>query len=343
MGERSLPRRIWDGFAGQFDWSGSWRLDIAGHADRLAALARTADLDDEGRAEVERTLTGVRETAAAWPGPVDWITGRSLTAWTRLRAAEVQILMALPSDRLKGWLPYVLSVCRRFLPAQDTQLLAVETAYAALATKELLDDGDRALLGAALTESYALRNADHERTRRFRNALSGGIVVITVLMLAIIAVAMRWPESLSLCTVAADSASLKRPICPATDGTVPDSLDLPLVALLGLLGAALAVARPLANQQQQQRYSLAIPLFLLKLPIGAATAVAGLWALNSNFVPGVAEIDARPAMFFWAVVLGYGQQLLTRILDSRAAALDEPAPAATVPLPPTPVDPPSHS
>ncbi|GAB3664599.1 hypothetical protein GCM10027589_28760 [Actinocorallia lasiicapitis] len=332
MAEQGVLARIRRGFAGQLSWSGSWRGELNAQAERLTTLARAADLDDTGRAEVASALDAARRACREWPGPTDWITGRSRIAWVRLHAAETQILCALPDDTLRGWLPYILAVCRRFLPAKDTQLLAVEAAYPELATAERLTAADRALLGSALTRAYDLRNSDHERSRRFRNALIGGVIVITGLMLTIILVAGEWPDSLSLCTVPGPEDG--RSICPSSDSSRPARGDLPLIALLGVLGAALAVARPLSDHRQQQRYSLAIPLFLLKLPIGAATAVAGLWALNSNFVPGVASIDSRPAMFFWAVVLGYGQQLLTRILDNRAATLDEPAVAPAAPVPP---------
>ena len=65
-------------------------------------------------------------------------------------------------------------------------------------------------------------------------------------------------------------------------------------------------------------YSLPVALAALKLPTGALTALLGLLLLRGQFIPGFSALDFPAQVLAWAVVLGYAQQLLTRILDQRA-------------------------
>ena len=57
---------------------------------------------------------------------------------------------------------------------------------------------------------------------------------------------------------------------------------------------------------------------VLKLPVGALTAVLGLVLMSGEFVPGLSALDSSAQILAWAVVFGYAQQLFTRLVDQQA-------------------------
>ncbi len=96
-------------------------------------------------------------------------------------------------------------------------------------------------------------------------------------------------------------------------------LDVALVAFVGLLAAGLSAATSLRQiRGTSTPYSLPVALALLKLPAGALTAVLGLLLMRGEFIPGLSALDSSAQILAWAVLLGYGQQLLTRYVDQRA-------------------------
>ena len=68
-------------------------------------------------------------------------------------------------------------------------------------------------------------------------------------------------------------------------------------------------------------YSLAVALALVKIPLGALTAVLGLVLMSGGFVPGLSALDTSAQILAWALVFGFSQQLLTRLVDQRAESL----------------------
>ena len=54
---------------------------------------------------------------------------------------------------------------------------------------------------------------------------------------------------------------------------------------------------------------------------GALVAVAGVLLLTGNFVPGFSVIDQQSQILAYAFVLGFAQQLFTKMLDNRAERL----------------------
>ena len=94
--------------------------------------------------------------------------------------------------------------------------------------------------------------------------------------------------------------------------------------LVGLIAASVAAAAALRNiKGTSTPYSLPVALAVLKLPTGALTAVLGLLLMRGNFVPGLTALDSSAQIIAWAVVFGYAQQLLTRMVDQQAHSVLE--------------------
>jgi hypothetical protein len=113
--------------------------------------------------------------------------------------------------------------------------------------------------------------------------------------------------------------------------------DVALVELVGTVGAALAAAATLRGiGGTSTPYHLLVALALLKLPAGAMTAVLGLLLIQGGFIPGFTSLATSAQILAWAIVFGYGQQLITRYVDERAQALLARAGPVTTPRPSLP-------
>src|SRR4029077_11272616 len=92
--------------------------------------------------------------------------------------------------------------------------------------------------------------------------------------------------------------------------------DIFLVELIGMTAAAVAAAAALRNiRGSSEPYGVPIALAVLKLPTGALTAMLGLLLMRGGFVPGLSALDTSAQILAWAIVFGYAQQLLTRMVD----------------------------
>nr|BFE80240.1 hypothetical protein GCM10020093_028410 [Planobispora longispora] len=98
-----------------------------------------------------------------------------------------------------------------------------------------------------------------------------------------------------------------------------DRLDLLTIEFAGLIAAAISAALALKNLRGSSvPFGLPIALALLKLPMGALTALVGLVLMRGEFVPGLSALDSSAQILAWAVLFGYAQQLFTRFVDQRA-------------------------
>jgi hypothetical protein len=123
-------------------------------------------------------------------------------------------------------------------------------------------------------------------------------------------------------TDAAAGAGAAPTICPSGDGKQPSPDDVMIVAGLGLLGSAAAAAFSIRGIQGiPTPYDVPVALAFFKLPLGAFTAVTGLLLLGGNFVPGLSELDSQRQILAYALVFGYAQQLVSRLVDDRARTI----------------------
>jgi len=100
--------------------------------------------------------------------------------------------------------------------------------------------------------------------------------------------------------------------------------DIALIETIGLIAAIVASVVGLRKVRGTSTpYSLAVALALIKIPLGALAAVLGLLLMAGGFVPGLSALDTPAQILAWALVFGFSQQLLTRLVDQRANTLLE--------------------
>jgi hypothetical protein len=97
---------------------------------------------------------------------------------------------------------------------------------------------------------------------------------------------------------------------------------------LGLLGGAIAAAFAIRNLRGTTiPYDVPLALAFLKVPIGALTAVAGILLLGGGFVPGLSGLDSQRQILAYALLLGYAQQVATKLIDRQAQTLMDAVPS----------------
>jgi hypothetical protein len=199
-----------------------------------------------------------------------------------------------------------------------------------------------------MKDSLAAMDAQHGQLRSFRNIVLRAALLVAALVVATLVVVSIWPHVMPLCfPLERDSVPVEGLFnCPTRAATRgPSGGDVWVVALLGLLGGSLAASISIRNLKGTTTpYDVPVALALLKVPLGAFTAILALVALRAEFVPGLSALDSQEQILAYALVLGFAQQLFTRLLDQRAQTLLNHLPskdAADEPPRPPPTTPPT--
>jgi hypothetical protein len=179
----------------------------------------------------------------------------------------------------------------------------------------------RILLSKVVQIGHEATDWLHSRVRVFRNI----VLVTTVLLALFVSIVVLWvathPDTVPLCVTSPGAR-----ICP-NGSRDPASSDVWVVALLGLLGGALAAVVSVRKiKYTSAPYNVAVALALLKFPAGTLTALAGLIAIAGGLVPGLTGLTA-PQILAYALMFGYAQQLLTGLIDKQARSLLDSVPS----------------
>lgn len=256
-----------------------------------------------------------------------WASGAAIERTeSNIDAAEADVLRLAPLPFVQGQLPSVVASTRQHLPSDDPRRQRVEE-LAREAVNGDLKPADRGPIVAAARAAGSAGRREVMRVRSFRNVLIVAAVLLTVAAAGLAVLGATSPTAMPLCFTP-DS----KVVCPMGESSragaadVDDVVrrtttgwDVPLVALIGLIAAAVAAAAGLRHiRGTSTPYSLPVALAVLKLPTGALTAVLGVLLLRGQFVPGLSDLDSSAQILAWAVVFGYAQELFTRLVDRQA-------------------------
>jgi hypothetical protein len=339
----------------------------------LAAARRAAGVEEDGQTPIRFARRDL--LVNAW-------TGASVEgAFVNLHAAEVVLANLYDEQDIDSRVPDVLARMRTCMAADDERRIKAEMLFGEQANgrppsptgRQWRRNGRsnghhptqgrfarrgangggpdelarrRAGLRDAMRVSYDAADELHTRVRSFRNVLIVSAVVLSMLVLAVCAVGIRWPKAIPLCFQPSFTASGAPPqpitveqissfACPSSTGrAMPRSGDVPIVALMGLLGGALSATFGIQKLRGTSTpYAIPVALSSMKLPAGALTAIVGLVLVHGEFVPGLSELDSQGQILAYAVVLGVAQHLFTRFVDRRAETVLNSLPSKDGPTP----------
>lgn len=262
----------------------------------------------------------------------NWWRGTLVEAsFQNLHAAEALLAGIYPPETVWAEIPEAVGRVESVLNRDDPRLASAEVL---LKTRDTVLDApptDLARMREDLRKTVEVglngADAEHTRLRSFRNAVLGGTVVLSVLLVAFIGFVWANPNDVSFCF----ESDTGDPICP-TGGDGPQRDDVLVIALLGMLGGLFSGIIAIRNMQGTSvAYDVPQALAWLKPPLGALSAVGGLLVIRGQFVPGLSNLDTSDQILAYAFTLGAAQQLLVRMVDRQAQELLGAAPSKASP------------
>lgn len=272
-------------------------------------VGRFKDLAQKFLASARGAAERTGNLAAGW-------TGADVErAWVCTHAAEVAIVRGSTLSQVSAALPSLVADCAAILP-EDPRVVALKKFSDA---GKVVDEEHQVLLADTLESVYATSDAQHVRVRSFRNVLLGATVLLGALVLLVGIIATRAPSAFAVCGSSASAGTVST-ACP-TGGKVASGGDVFLIELLGLLAASLTGATAIRKLSGTSTpYAVPLVSLALKLPIGALTALFGLYFLRAGFGPTITSLS-QAQVCAYAVVFGAAQQLFMQFVDKQAKSV----------------------
>ncbi len=317
-----------------------WAQDVKVSADMLQArlnalvAARTETSGAEAALEKgARELLEASRNAALrrdpLPGRVsNWWRGTLVeAAYQNLHAAECLMAGLYDTDDVEAEIPEAVARVESGLERDDPRRIAA---------LELLEDTPRdprrrTKLRKAIEVGFNAADSEYSRLRSFRNAVVGSALTLIVLLVIFISFVATNPADVPFCFTPGG----KQPVCPS-GGQTPTGHDILAIALLGVLGGLLSTIVSIRNMHGTSlAYDVPQALALLKIPLGALSAIGGLLVIRGDFIPGFSDLDSQQQILAYAFAFGVAQQLLIGLIDKRARSLLQSAPgkSSTSPRP----------
>ena len=320
-----------------------WREHTRARVTELKGLMewvlQQPDRKNHGDDEMAQAITDHLDAAYTAAATKSRVMDKVMDAWTgaavaraqaHLDLARAQLLEIAPATYIRGQLPSLAAYVHAHLDHSDRQCIRIQLLLDRL-PGEPLRESERTEIVSAFRDAATEARNEVTRVRSFRN-----ILLIMSIVLAIAAGGMAFLGSVNPRLVRVCFTPNSSIICPTqqtavagprtgvTEETVAGPLDLAIVELLGLLGAAVAAAASLRKVRGTSTpYSLPLALAVLKLPTGALTALLGLVLMRGEFVPGLTDLDTQGQILGWAIVFGSAQHLVTRVVDQKAQTVLE--------------------
>lgn len=308
-------------------WAQDVKVDVDIFRARLSAIrTRLVPLtapQEATVAHVEKLLQQA-EDAANGEDPrflrlLSWWRGSLIeAAYLNLHAAESEIVPLYNNFEIEAEFPESVARVEASLNRDDPRRVWARFGF----EEGQPIERQHALLRKLIEVGHNAVDRQHTRLRSFRNIVVMTAMLLGFLVLGFIGIVAVDPTAVPLCFSPNDVV-----VCPAgeagPDNTiVPSAQDVLVVALLGLLGGALAAAVSIRNLKGTSTpYDIPVALAWLKVSAGALTAIGAIIAIRGNFIPGLSELDSQEQILAYALVFGYSQQLLTGLIDRRASEL----------------------
>jgi hypothetical protein len=189
----------------------------------------------------------------------------------------------------------------------------------------------RAMLRRLVEDGYEVSDRQHARLRSFRNIVLVAVGLTSLVIAVTVLLVWNDPRVVSMCFPSADNPHLLS--CPsAARATGPQSEDILVVALAGLVGGVFGAVVNIRNLRgTSASYDVPVALAVLKLPLGALTAIVGIVLVHGGFIPGLSNLDTQDQIIAYALLFGVAQQAFSRLLDQKAQDLLDGLPTRETP------------
>jgi hypothetical protein len=239
------------------------------------------------------------------------------SAYQNLHAAEALIAKLYDSHAVEAEVPEAVARVEAGLDRDDPRRLAALQLLGGNPN----DPGRGATLSKIIEIGFAATDADHTRLRNFRNAVVGSTALLAVFLAAFTWFVVKNPGDVPFCF----TPDVAR-VCPSGSST-PSWHDIAAISLLGMLGGVLSAIVSIRGLQGTSiAYDVPQALALLRVPLGALSAIGGILIIRGEFIPGLTSLDTQDQILAYAFVFGFAQQLLVGLIDKQAQILLNDAP-----------------
>jgi hypothetical protein len=219
-----------------------------------------------------------------------------------------------PPGQIEAEIPEAVARVETGLDRDDPRRMA---AFALLDGACPDEERRRFQLAKAIEVGFGAADAEYARLRNFRNTVLGGAATMAALLVLFTVFVMRNPADVPFCFRPGDAAE----VCASGPGPA-SAHDILTVVLLGSLGGLLAAILAIRNMRgTASPYNVPQALALLKLPLGAVSAIGALIAIRGGFIPGFSDLDSQEQILAYAFGFGFAQQLLTGLVDKQARTI----------------------
>lgn len=325
LGRRPAPHSIWRRMVlaetaqvnvdlAEAGRSGSPYLHVAEYdfkaymseAREQVTLAQQAAANTWPQSRLKKCRYVIHELVEIWSG------SEHETAMSAVHRAEGLFLMVAPAARLRSEVLNIEAIFKATndIPVADPRNAAYTRLFARMAepccdcqARVAPAVDDRVLLREIRREQNEAWEIARSRVRIFRNILSATIPFLSAVLVFAAVVAWAKPGLLPLRSVN------------------PQASDIAVVEFLGALGGLLsAVATLWATRNYQRFYGLPLAQSILKIPSGAASALAGVLLLQQGLFGTTVATNWQSVLSF-ALLFGVAQLAVTKQIDARAGDL----------------------
>lgn len=165
----------------------------------------------------------------------------------------------------------------------------------------------REIMIEVMRRSFDQTDNFHENARRFRNRLIATMLITALVAVCLVILQGQLPNAYIFQQ-------------PSNSAGLPSWTVMLLIMVFGCVGALLtAIPAMAAVPTVNTPYNFPLPQGLLKILVGALTALVGVVVVGSTSV--TSGFSSMQALIGVAVVFGAGQQTITQFLDKRAGQL----------------------
>ncbi|MGW0903956.1 hypothetical protein [Streptomyces sp. NPDC002853] len=297
--------------------------DLQGQINRFGKQsAENSPQDAEILQKAAMQLKAARDSlqeSSLWSRSTGGATDRALA---NVHEAEVAILRIAPAEELRWKGLAVLVQARLHLDPEDLRLRHLEELLMQDGKYTQLAEADRELAASALHAAYQAEEAERAKVRSFTHIVVAATTAMAFIAVGFAAWAFMDPSIGRLFCFPENPDNTKEPptVCPF--GDVPSWESVWFIEFIGLLAAAVAGAVSLRRVRGSSGpYHVATSLLLLRLPVGALTAVIGIILLSGRFFPGLTALDTSTQIIAWAAAFGILQEVVTRTVDQQGQLL----------------------
>jgi hypothetical protein len=276
-----------------------WQEEIRERVEQLEHRAADTHTNSD---EVLRLLQQAWTAGTKRSSPSGWWRGSEVElAWSNLHEAEAQITEhTTEPTALQAEARASLVQARHFVPHDDQNATKLKELVMAGST----GDDVRATASAVLRAANVESDQQHKEARALRNRILR--VTLMLVALAGVLVVLQWRLP---------SASMIS--APKGVKNVPAWALLLMVMALGCLGGFLtAIPAVTRTPRTRSPFNVSLQQTLLKLVLGALTAVVGVMIVGSVMVSN--GLQSVASMLVLAVAFGSGQQAVTGFVDQYA-------------------------